>query len=244
VKMLANPVLLRAAVVLFCAAFSFLLGLLFVRLLRKSISDEAEVSSDAMPGYEAMPMHVYNTVIQQLKQQKVELQAQSQSEQQRARVAEAIGQAIVANVSSGVLTFGMNGLVKASNPAAKEILGYASATGMAVQDIFRDAVVSDNASGVADEVISDEAVEPVWLADEVSAVLKEGGERRGAKAEYETPAGVKRHLVVTISAVSLADGSRVGVACLMDDVSEVVQLRGSQENSSAATRSVAAGSAD
>jgi len=35
VKILANPALLRAMVVLFCAGFAFLIGVLFIRFLRQ-----------------------------------------------------------------------------------------------------------------------------------------------------------------------------------------------------------------
>ena len=46
---------------------------------------------------------------------------------------------MLSNLSCGVLVFGTNGLVKTSNPAAKAILGFASATGMSAEDIFRGA---------------------------------------------------------------------------------------------------------
>ena len=141
-KILANPLFLRAAVVLCCSTFAFLLGLIFMRLLRKSIAEDADISSEAGPSsLETLPLHVYNTVIQQLKQQKHELQVQSQAEQHRARMNETFSQAVLSNLSCGVLVFGTNGLVKTSNPAAKEILGFASTTGMGAEDIFRGATV-------------------------------------------------------------------------------------------------------
>ncbi len=40
-RILANPLVLRATVVLFCATFAFLLGLLCMRALRKSITEES-----------------------------------------------------------------------------------------------------------------------------------------------------------------------------------------------------------
>jgi hypothetical protein len=43
VRLLGNPVLLRAAVVLFCSTFAFLLGLLFIRELRKRITEEGDI---------------------------------------------------------------------------------------------------------------------------------------------------------------------------------------------------------
>jgi len=233
VKILTNPVLLRALIVLFCAGFAFLLGLIFIRLLRKSISDEADLSPDAAPSLETLPLHVYNTVIQQLKQQKHELHVQSQAEQHRARLTETFSHAVLSNLSCGVLVFGPNGLVKTTNPAAKEILGFASTTGMSAEDIFRGASVrkgnghSDNAP--PDNANPDDTFEvsdaPVRLADEVDAVLHHGSKRRQVHAEYETPAGQTRFLEVTVSPVPGSDDGLLGVACLINDFSELERIR-------------------
>ena len=72
-KILANPALLRAMVVLFCAGFAFLIGVLFIRYLRQQIAEESDMGEDTPRSLDALPLHVYNTVIQQLKQQKHEL---------------------------------------------------------------------------------------------------------------------------------------------------------------------------
>jgi PAS domain-containing protein len=234
VRTLANPFVLRAGVVLFCATFAFLMGLIFIRLLRKSIDDEADISSDASPSLETLPLHVYNTVIQQLKQQKHELIAQSQTEQNRARTSETFSQAVLTNLSCGVLVFGTNGLVKSSNPAAKEILGFASTTGMSAEDIFRGAVIGNAKSGTpaltgtstGDESLNDESFDGfICLAEEVDAVLREGSGRREARAEYETPTGEQRFIAVTVSPVKAVDGSLLGVACLINDVTELERIR-------------------
>jgi len=199
---MANPVVLRAAVVLFCAGFAFLLGLICIRLLRKSISDEADISSDSAPPSDALPMHVYNTVIQQLKQQKHELQVQSQAEQQRARTTETLSQAVLSNLSSGVLVFGMNGLVKTSNPAAKEILGFASTTGMCAEDIFRGAVLSNPAAS---------GVFPDGTGVVVAAGLGEGAVARNADlfGSPESAVGIEGVVAgVAVVVVVLVDWSR------------------------------------
>ena len=236
-KSLANPVLLRAAVVFFCSAFAFLLALILIRLLRKSITEDADISSQGTPAFETMPLHVFNTVIQQLKQQKHELQVEAQAEQHRARTTETFGHAVLSNLSCGVLVFGTNGLVKTSNPAAKVILGFSSPAGMSAEDIFRGAVISraraaggSLSDGIAD-VNNDHSNhdEPVCVADEVDVVLREGSNRRQAEAEYETPAGEKRFLGVTVSPVPAADGSLLGVACVIDDRSELEHVRHQQE---------------
>jgi nitrogen fixation/metabolism regulation signal transduction histidine kinase len=224
VKIIANPVILRAAVVLFCAGFAFLFGLIMIRLLRKSIDDEADLSVGTAPSPETLPLHLYNTVIQQLKQQKHESDVQSKAEQQRARVSETVSQAVLANLSSGVLVFGTNGLVRTTNPAAKEILGFASATGMSAEDIFRGAVVLNFRDDFGTPV--DESTR---LADEVDAVLNLGSNRRQAQVEYETPAGQTRFLAVTVTPVPATDGNLRGAACLINDLTELEGIRRQQE---------------
>jgi PAS domain S-box-containing protein len=197
---------LHAAVVLFLSAFAFMIVLIFMRKLRQNIEDESSVSSEGAPSLETLPLHLYNTVIQQLKQQKNELQEQSQSEQRRARTSENFSQAVLSNLSCGVLVFGTNGLVTQSNPAARQILGFASSTGMGADDLFRG-----------------------QIAAEVRSVLREGSGRRQLEADYTTPAGEKRHIAVTVSPVPAADGSLLGAACLINDLSALEQIRRQQE---------------
>ena len=231
-KILANPIILRAAVVLFCSTFAFLFALIMMRLLRKSITEEAEISSEGTPTLETLPLHVYNTVLQQLKQQQQGDKAQAQAEQTRARINEALNHAVISNLSSGVVIFGTNGLVKTSNPAAKTILGFVSPTGMSAEDIFRGAVISrppaDDAN--ASDLNADElAKETICVADEVAAALRPGGRSHRIEAEYETPADEKRFLAVTVSPVSAEDGSLLGVACVIDDRTELEIIRSGHE---------------
>jgi two-component system, NtrC family, nitrogen regulation sensor histidine kinase NtrY len=213
-----NPVLLRAAMVLVASTVAFLVGVIFVRALRKKISDEADLTQESRSP-EALPMHLYNTVIQQLKQQKHEMHVQSKAEQNRARISETFSQAVLANLSSGVLVFGTNGLIKTTNPAAKQILGFGSTAGMSAKDIFRGAVVRNG------ETTDD----PVRVVEEVEAVLREGSGRRQVEAEYETPGGAKRFIAVTVSPVPAGDGGLLGVTCLINDVSEMARIRREQE---------------
>ena len=231
-KILANPMILRAVIVFVCATFAFLVGLLLMRALRKSIAEEGDFSANPAPSLETLPLHLYNTVIQQLKQQKHELQVQSKVEQDRARISENFSQAVLSNLSCGVLVFGTNGLVKTANPSAKAILGFASTTGMGAEDIFRGAVISPaRATAVfPDETSADQGIaDAVSFADEVSAVLHEDSKRREVEGEYETPAGEKRFIAVTVSRVAAVDGSLLGVACLINDLSELDRIRRQQQ---------------
>ena len=224
---MANPVVFRAAFVFVCAAFAFLMGMIFIRKLRHSIAEESTLSSDPAPTLQTLPLHLYNTVIQQLKQQKHELQVQSEAEHRRARATETFSQAVLSNLSCGVLVFGPNGLVQHSNPAAREILGYASTYGMGAADIFRGAAVWTGHASTG--TFPDGAVAQTFpLADEVEAVLHEGSVRRQVETDYTTPGGVARHISVTISPIAGADGNLLGAACMVTDLSDVESLRRQQ----------------
>jgi signal transduction histidine kinase len=138
---------------------------------------------------------------------------------------------VLSNLSCGVLVFGTNGLARTSNRAAKEILGFASMTGMGAENIFRCAVVRSARSaapGVLRDGSSNEG-ESVLLTDEIGAVLSEGSQRREVEAEYKTPAGEKRFIAVTVSAVPAVDGSLLGAACLINDRTEMEEMRRQQE---------------
>jgi nitrogen fixation/metabolism regulation signal transduction histidine kinase len=227
VRLLANPLVLRTTVVLFMAVCAFVFAIFLIRRLRSNLAAEADLDSTAPPSLEALPVHLYNTVIQQLKQQKHELQLQNLTEQRRARTTENFSQTVLSNLPSGVLVFGHNGLVKQANPAAKEILGFRSLSGMSPQDVFRNAVVCSPDSGSV--AVDGPEDSPVPLVEEVHAVLREGSKRRQLEANYTTPAGEQLHIAVTISAVPAVDGSLLGVACLISDRSEFERIRRQQQ---------------
>ena len=217
VNALANPVVLRCAVVLFFAGGLFLLAIWTIRAVKKSIAEEANLNADVAPSLENLPLHLYNTVIQQLKQQKHELQVQNQAEQRRLRTTENFSQAVLSNLSSGVLVFGANGLVKQANPAAKKILGFNSPFGMNPADIFRGA-----------QVCQDQRAGDVQVTEEVEAVLRGGSKNRQIEADYKTPEGKRMRLSMTISQVPSVEGDMLGVACLMADRTEFEQIQNQQ----------------
>src|SRR5271155_4365177 len=218
VNLMTNPLVLRAAVLLCAAAAAFVVAIWLIRALRRNIAAEADFDSSPAPTLENLPLHLYNTVIQQLKQQKHELQVQTLTEQRRARTTENFSQAVLSNLSSGVLVFGPNGLVKQANPAAKQILGFHSPSGMSAEDIFRDAEVCSPRSSAVDS--KGPGGPPGRLSEELHAVLRDGGKCRQFEADYSTPNGRKVSLEVTISPVPAVDGSLIGAACLIGDRSE------------------------
>jgi signal transduction histidine kinase len=199
---------------LFGAGFAFVMASLMIRRVRKKLSE-----GDSFPPLAAnadqLPLHTYHAVIQQLKQQKHELSTMRDAEQRRAKSSENISVAVLSNLSIGVLFFGPNGLVRQANQAAKNILGIASPTGMDPEEIFRQTSLT--------AIPGDTAMH--GLAASVQAVLRDGVPLQRVEAEHLTPAGEGRVLEITASRVPAADGTPLGVACLINNRTEIANIR-------------------
>ena len=213
-RQLTNPILLKMVLVLFASGFAFLMAVLIMRRIRKSLGEDASLPETAASANQ-LPLHTYHAVIQQLKQQKHELLAMQQEEHRRAKTSESISASVLSNLSSGVLFFGSNGLVRQANQAAKNILGIACPTGMDAEAIFRDTLVESSPGGPA----------PQTLVTGVKVALTQGTTLKPSQAEYLTPGGERRVIEVTASRVPAADGSALGVACLINDQTMIAAIR-------------------
>jgi nitrogen-specific signal transduction histidine kinase len=213
VKFLTNPIVLRMVLLLFASGFCFFMAVMMIRRMRRSLGEDVAPSSSL----EQLPMHMYTAVIQQLKQQKHELQTQQQADHRRARTSENMSAAILSNLSSGVVFFGVNGLVKQANQSAKQILGIASPVGMNAEQVFREAslVNPDKAAAAS----PDEAIRKALAGVPV----------KRAEMYYVTPAGAARSIELTVSGVKTTEGDMLGAACLLVDQSEVEGLRRQME---------------
>jgi PAS domain-containing protein len=209
------------AIVLFVTGFAFWIATLLLRRMRRMLTEESFVV-DAAPETEQFPMHTYNAVIQQLKQQKHELLSVQQVERRRAKTSENISAAVLSNLSSGVLFLTTNGLVRTANAAAKSILGFASPVGMSVGEIFRDARLRSS-PGPQETLAS-----AVQASLRVSR-LRAQGASRSVEADYFTPAGEQRILEITTSPVYGPSGETLGAACLVTDKTQFALIQRLQE---------------
>ena len=177
------------------------MAVLIIRRMRRSLIEDS-VGAQAPSSIEQLPLHTYHAVIQQLKQQKHELIAQQQAEQRRAKTSENVSAAILSNLSSGVVFFGPNGLVRQANQAAKTILAIASPAGMDAAALFRGASLVDPPEGL-----------PNSVADAIHEVIQGGETLTRVEAYYLTPGGDPRVLDLNVSQVRASDSSLLGAAC-------------------------------
>jgi nitrogen fixation/metabolism regulation signal transduction histidine kinase len=217
VKLISNPLMLRLAFALFSSAFVCVAAFFLVRQLRRTFTQN-ESLADRHPQAEQLPMHTYHAVIQQLKQQKYELTTTQQAERRRAKTSENLSAAVLSRLSSGVMFFTPNHLVRQANTACKSILGFASPAGMSVNELFRDATLVATRDG-----------QPQSLAAAIQAGLRDASATETLTAHYVTPGGESRILEITMTAVSGASGEVLGTACLIDDKTEIELIQKQQE---------------
>lgn len=217
-RMLANPLVLRMALLLVCAFAAFVVGYVVIRLMRKNVTAETE-SFDHVPlANEGLPVHAYHAVIQQLKQQKHELTSQQLSERRKAKASDTLSSTVLANLTSGVLFVNPAGLVRQANGAARQLLGFASPVGLGMSDLFRNASVRPQDRMAARSDV-ERALGPAFSGK--STV-------RGVLFNYVTPEGESRVLDVTASPVMGEDASLMGTTLVLTDKTDLERIRHDQ----------------
>lgn len=215
-RILANPILLRMVLLMFCAIAAFGVGFIMIRFLRKDVTDESESLMQVPSMSEGLPLHAYSAVIQQLKQQKHELTAQQLSERRKAKASDTLSSTVLANLSSGVLFLSSAGLVRQANSAARKLLGFASPVGLGIGDLLRTATVRLPKDGLAKPANIEQALAPALSGK--TAV-------RGLLFNYVTPDGESRVLEVTASPVMADDASIMGTTLVLNDKTDLERIR-------------------
>ena len=221
-RVLLNPAMLRAGMLLCGAIAAFGLGLFTIRRLRKNLVAEPEsLNHDPLPA-EGLPVHAYHAVIQQLKQQKHELATQQLSDRRKAKASDTLSSTILANLSCGVLFFNSSGLVRQANPAARKLLGFASPVGLNAGDLFRTAKLrpENNESILVSETSVERSLAPAL--EGTSAV-------RGLVVNYVSRDGESRVLELTASPVLAEDATLMGATLVLNDKTDLERIRHDQK---------------
>ena len=217
VSILTNPIMLRMALLLFAAIAAFLFA---IRRLRTNLVAKPGSLNYAPLAAEGLPVHAYHAVIQQLKQQKHELAAQQQSERRKAKASDALSATILSNLSCGVLFLNTSGLVRQTNPAARNLLGFASPVGLHASDLFRTATLRP----VSDTSLSQSTVEQA-----LAPALAGKAAVRGLLLNYFTRDRENHVLELTASPVLAEDASLMGTTLVLTDKTDLERIRFDQK---------------
>jgi signal transduction histidine kinase len=218
VNWLTNPVLTNGVMVFVIAVVLFFFAVWLIRRIGRNLTRQS--GDDYRPinaGSTSFTLAAYQGVIQRLKEQEAELERLRQSDRRQAAETENISEAVLSNLTSGVVLLNTSGLVLQVNPAAKTILGYASPVHFHARDLFKGV----GALRGNDETISDGGCA---LLEAVEDCVRAGRPARRLEAEYVTPGGQRRTLGITLSPVRSAKGEPLGAACLVSDLTDISEL--------------------
>ncbi len=176
-----------------------------MRRLRSELVPELSTRAPRAENAPAFAVAAFQSVIQQLKDKEQELQKLRQAAHERAAAAENIGAAVLTNLETGVVVFNRAGLVQQANPAAREILGFATVSGMHARDLFRGLAALDGGERQA----------PATMGDALERTLCDAAVFRRLQGEYATPAGEQRTVSITLAPALGDAGECYGAVCLV-----------------------------
>ena len=225
-NLLTNPVVLRMGLLLFAAVAAFGLGLFVIRRLRKNLVAEPESLNQLPLTAEGLPVHAFEAVIQQLKQQKHELTTQQLSDRRKAKASDTLSSTILSNLSCGVLFLNTNGLVRQANAAARTLLGFGAPVGLHASDLFRTATLRPESDGSSSGSASTSSL---TVEQALAPALAGNSAVRGLVVNYFTRDGQSHVLDVTASPVLAEDASLMGTTLVLTDKTDIERIRHDQK---------------
>jgi signal transduction histidine kinase len=218
VKLLHNPIVFKMLLLAFVCLASFLISAVIIHAMRKRMSYKPEPERvAAVENSTLFSLAAYNGVIQQLREQEKELQKLRQQERDRAAATENISEAVLSNLTSGVVFFDRMGIVRQVNGAAKSLLGYASPFGFHIRDLFYGIREVRWPGGSTSD-------SPAPFVAEMERTIRDATPFQRVEADYVTPTGEKRVLGIGASAVRGKKGEILGVSCLVADLTHISEL--------------------
>jgi len=212
-----NPVAWKLALLTILLVCAFITAAALIRRLRRKLQSEAEPLA-LKQGNAGLALSTYDGLARQIREQQKELQQLRQQYQEETVLAATISEAVLANVNCGVLYFDRLGVVRQANRTARSLLGYASPISFHMRDLFRGVIRSRWPES------GEQAQSPVALLRAFQETLAGSKPFPRALVEYRTPAGQKRVLGMTASAVRNKAGDVVGLSCVIDDLTEISEL--------------------
>jgi nitrogen-specific signal transduction histidine kinase len=216
-NLLRNPVVLKMALLAVGSVFVFLLAIVVMKRMRRSIELEAKPARLG-EGDAGFSLATYHSLAGQLREQQKELKRLREQHATESATANNTHETVLANLNCGVLFFDRMGLVRQANRAAKSLLGYSSPFSFHMRDLFR------GVSRLRWQETGEEAQSVAPLIQAMQETLRDGAAFPRLRADYISPGGQKHVLGVSASAVRGKNGEIIGVSCLLDDLTEIAEL--------------------
>jgi PAS domain-containing protein len=201
VRLVTNPLVLRMLLVAVSAGSLFVFGLILMRKMRKDLAQDGNFTSGQTPSG-APEFLAYQAVITDLKREQKALLDQLQAERLKTQMQGRLQAAALENLPCGVLLLSSQLLVQQANPAAKELLGFGSPTGMRTNQIFEGW-----------RIMAEEGAPN--LSETIAGAMRENTPKRGLRMVYTTPAGETRNLAVDVVPVAGTTRETRGVVCVL-----------------------------
>lgn len=225
-EFLHNPLMVRMALGLIIFICLFLLGAVLIRKVRQEVTEDLSPAGLPQEGSAAFGFAAYNGVIQQLREREKGLQRLLEVEQQRSTSSEIIHEAVLANLSGGVVFLDRMGGVRQANRAAKSLLGYASPLMFNLRDLFRTVTLVRWPDG-------SETNSPSELITVLQQAIRDGAAFPRVEVEYSTPSGQSRTLALTafpvieknpMASTKENDKEALGSCCLIEDLTQLTEI--------------------
>ena len=216
-RLLDNPIFLKLALLTIFGITAFLLAIILIRRIRRSIQGEANSVRTAQ-GNAGFALAAYEGLGKQLREQEKELQRLREQRQSEITFSGNISLAVLANLSCGVVFFDRMGMVQQANHAAKALLGYSTPFSFHIRDLFR------GVSRIKWPDTGEEAQSAAPLIQAMLESIRSAAPFRRVTVDYRTPGGQKRVLGVMASAVKGKGEEILGLSCVIDDLTEITEL--------------------
>lgn len=211
---MTHPLFFRLLFSLIAALSTLAIGGVLFRYYRDRLLRGAEPTRPRLSS--GFALQTYQGVIAKLKEQEQELKALREQATIRASASESLSTAVLTNLGSGVVVLNPAGMVQQANPAAREILGYASPSGLHTRDLMKG--------------VSAVRTETGQTAVEISSFLRAIGDApqhnqtTRFEVEYRTPGGIDKILAITVSPIRSNAGAFLGSTCLITDRTQISSL--------------------
>jgi signal transduction histidine kinase len=214
---LSHPLFARMMIILVIAIIAIALGGVLFRYVRQNLLREAAWKNPRLSSSGSnFAFQTYQGVIAKLKEQEQELKKLREAESTRASASESLSAAVLTNLGSGVVVLNPLGIVQQANPAAREILGFASPTGLHTRDLMK------GVSAVRTETGQTAVEIPSFLR--AIADAPQHNQTTRFEVDYQTPGRVEKLLAITVSPIRSNVGAFLGSTCLISDRTQMSSL--------------------